>query len=49
MFRAIHAYNIKSGVHEQSFVEWLDSQLDEIVGPAAIVNEVKQAILLRKI
>lgn len=30
MFRVIHAYNIKPGVHEQSFVEWLDSQLDEI-------------------
>ena len=30
MLRVIHAYNIKPGVDEQSFVEWLDSQLDEI-------------------
>ena len=29
MLRVIHAYNIKPGVEEQSFVEWLDSKLDE--------------------
>jgi hypothetical protein len=30
MLRVIHAYNIKPGVEEQSFVEWLDSQLDTV-------------------
>jgi len=28
--RVIHAYHIKAGVDERSFVEWLDSKLDEI-------------------
>ncbi|MBI3997629.1 MAG: hypothetical protein HY355_01260 [Armatimonadetes bacterium] len=30
MLRVVHVYSIKPGVDEQSFVEWLDSQLDEI-------------------
>ncbi|MDR7484835.1 MAG: hypothetical protein QN187_05830 [Armatimonadota bacterium] len=30
MLRVIHAYNIKPGVDERSFVEWLDGRLDEI-------------------
>jgi hypothetical protein len=30
MLRVIHAYNIKPGVDEKSFVEWLDGRLDEI-------------------
>jgi hypothetical protein len=30
MLRVIHAYNIKPGVEEQSFVEWLDGRLDEV-------------------
>ena len=30
MLRVIHAYNVKPGVDEQSFVEWLDSRLDEV-------------------
>jgi hypothetical protein len=30
MLRVIHAYNIKSGVDEKAFVEWLDSRLDEV-------------------
>lgn len=30
MLRVIHAYDIKPGVDERSFVEWLDSQLDQI-------------------
>jgi len=30
MLRVIHAYNIKPGVDERSFVEWLDSRLDEV-------------------
>ncbi len=30
MLRVIHAYNIKPEVDERSFVEWLDSQLDEV-------------------
>ncbi|MDR7554398.1 MAG: hypothetical protein QN157_02195 [Armatimonadota bacterium] len=30
MLRVIHAYNVKPGVDERAFVEWLDSQLDEI-------------------
>lgn len=30
MLRVIHAYSIKPGVDERSFVEWLDSRLDEV-------------------
>jgi len=30
MLRVIHAYDIKPGVVEYSFVEWLDGRLDEI-------------------
>ncbi len=30
MLRVIHAYNVKAGVDEKSFVEWLDGRLDEI-------------------
>jgi len=30
MLRVIHAYNIKPGVDERAFVEWLDSQLDAV-------------------
>lgn len=30
MLRVIHAYNVKPGVDERAFVEWLDSQLDEV-------------------
>ncbi len=30
MLRVIHAYTIRSGVDEQSFVEWLDGRLDEV-------------------
>ncbi len=30
MLRVIHAYNIKPEVDEKSFVEWLDSRLDEV-------------------
>jgi hypothetical protein len=29
MLRVIHAYDIKPGIEERSFVEWLDSQLDQ--------------------
>ncbi len=29
MLRVIHAFDIKPGVHEASFVEWLDARLDE--------------------
>lgn len=30
MLRVIHAYDVKPGVVEPSFVEWLDGRLDEI-------------------
>ncbi|MFQ5778972.1 MAG: hypothetical protein ACE5IP_13280 [Terriglobia bacterium] len=30
MLRTIHAYDVKPGVVEQPFVEWLDAQLDQI-------------------
>ena len=30
MLRIIHSYDLKSGVGEQYFVEWLDARLDEI-------------------
>jgi hypothetical protein len=30
MLRVIHAYNVKPGVNERAFVEWLDSQLDDV-------------------
>lgn len=30
MLRVIHAYNIKPGVDERAFVEWLDSRLDDV-------------------
>lgn len=30
MLRVIHAYAIKPGVEERSFVEWLDGRLDEV-------------------
>ena len=30
MLRVIHAYYVKPGIDEEAFVEWLDSQLDEV-------------------
>lgn len=30
MLRVIHAFDVKPGVVEHSFIEWLDSRLDEI-------------------
>lgn len=30
MLRVTHAYNVKTGVDEASFVEWLDGRLDEV-------------------
>jgi hypothetical protein len=30
MLRVIHAFDLKPGVVEHSFIEWLDSRLDEI-------------------
>jgi hypothetical protein len=30
MLRVIHAFDVKSGVHEATFIEWLDARLDEI-------------------
>ena len=30
MLRIIHAFDVKAGVVEHSFIEWLDSRLDEI-------------------
>ena len=30
MLRVIHAYDVKPGVVESSFVEWLDGRLDEL-------------------
>ena len=30
MLRVIHAYHVKPGIDEEAFVEWLDSQLDEV-------------------
>jgi hypothetical protein len=30
MLRVIHAYDVKPGVVENSFVEWLDGRLDEL-------------------
>jgi hypothetical protein len=29
MLRVIHAFDTKPGVHEASFIEWLDARLDE--------------------
>jgi len=30
MLRVVHVFNVKPGVDERSFIEWLDSQLDQI-------------------
>jgi hypothetical protein len=30
MLRVIHAFDVKPGVVETSFIEWLDSQLDQV-------------------
>ena len=30
MLRIIHAFDVKPGVVESSFIEWLDSQLDQV-------------------
>jgi len=30
MLRVIHAFDVKPGVHEASFIEWLDARLDEV-------------------
>src|SRR5215470_20355580 len=30
MLRVIHAFDVKPDVVEQSFIEWLDSRLDEV-------------------
>lgn len=30
MLRVIHAFDVRPGVVEHSFIEWLDSQLDQI-------------------
>lgn len=30
MLRVIHAFDLKPGIEERTFVEWLDSQLDQV-------------------
>jgi hypothetical protein len=30
MLRVIHAFDVKPGVHDASFIEWLDARLDEV-------------------
>jgi hypothetical protein len=30
MLRVVHAFDVKPGVVENSFIEWLDSRLDEV-------------------
>ena len=30
MLRVVHVFDVKSGVQEASFIEWLDARLDEI-------------------
>jgi hypothetical protein len=32
MLRVIHAFDLKSGVIEESFINWLDSRMDEVTG-----------------
>lgn len=30
MLRVVHVFDVRPGVHETSFIEWLDARLDEI-------------------
>lgn len=49
MLRVIHAYDIKPGVDERSFVEGLDGQLDQITKRFGWLHRAEDVDLPRRV